>query len=742
MPPEVTWLGGAADKIEDNLIPGFTVELRKVFPRALLVTVYDCFGGYSQNHEEKLVVGVEVRERNAYHTHILKIGNRKKAACDYEGWRKCVLQHNFASRILVSLTKTDLPNGRVGIIYEDAYRFFGSPEEGHGPQTLEAVTFWAILDGKPTATSVERVIRQIYTDLYRWFYRTATHSRTATQRFYRARLRKGIDKWHEQPWRRELRRDLIWLLCSHDPADMSHYVTYLDPYDYVSWALKEDRLPQTLIGRSHGDLHGRNIFVGVQRGESEYPAVFDYGEMDSSNVIVWDFVKLESELKVRLLLPLYQDDACREALFTLGREAGTRAGATTELSGPSAEVDLRTLRLRQLAFAYHFENLLASLTSRLHQIADPETPGPPGGRNITGNRRLDRALCILLRIRQEAALHLGDSQPQRGQRRYWKDEYYFGLAVYGLCTAKFDYKTSEAAFALVSAGVATAQIEMARADIRAMVAARPDLSIIKRRRKHPYPSYRVPLAHAHRVWKGQRTRPQLDKAVQLMGFGVRHFAQAVPLMQEYALLLSEAGDQEQALKMLEPLEDLCKVFRDEETLSRIGRTCKDLGDHALETTPVPINELHGHPAWQWYNTAFEHYLDAFDSTHSYYPGINAATLAFMCGKRETVARLAEETLASCRKQDLSMLTREERFWILVTEGEALLLTANGKEAATFYRQALRNVAAGGHGMVQSSYNQVCRLRWALGESTDKVVEVFRKSGFRLRPGPLCNCGGK
>lgn len=130
MAPKVTWLGSASDKVDARLTHGFTTEIQRIFPSAIMVTVYDCFGGYSQNHEEKVVLGVEVRGKNTYHTHILKIGDRKKAARDYDGWRKCVLQHNFASRILVSLAKKDLPGGRVGIIYEDAYRFFGSPEEG------------------------------------------------------------------------------------------------------------------------------------------------------------------------------------------------------------------------------------------------------------------------------------------------------------------------------------------------------------------------------------------------------------------------------------------------------------------------------------------------------------------------------------------------------------------------------------------------------------------------------------
>jgi tetratricopeptide (TPR) repeat protein len=737
MAPKVAWLGRAEDKIERRLLPMLTTEIRRVFPQAQAVTVYDCFGGYSQNHDEKIVLGVEVRSSDSYHTHVLKLGSRQKAARDYEGWRKCVLQHNFASRILVSLVKKDLPRGRVAIVYEDAYRFFGSPEEGdQGPLNLEAAAFLAVLDNKPHPASVERVICQIYTDLYRWFYRTATASERQAKRFFLARLRRGFEKWRTERWRRDLRRDLIWLLCGRDPVGATHFLRYLDPYDYVGWALCHGSFPQTLVGRSHGDLHGRNVFVGVQRGEAEYPAVFDYGEMDDTNVIVWDFVKLETEIKVRLLLPLYQDAECRKTLLELGAREHPLT-SVAYLAGPSATRDVRTLRLEQLAFAFHFEDLLAKLTGRIHQLANPDLPEPPGGRVITGNANLDRAAGLLLRVRQEAALYLGDLQPQRGRRRNWRDEYYFALTAYGLCSAKFDYTTSESAFALVSAGVAAAQTEMARHDVCALAAAKPSPGP-RRATPHPYPSYLVPLAQAHRLWKASHRPADSRRALEIVERAARRYDYAVPLLQEYALLLAETHCAERAMRLLEPLEDLGRVFRDEETLCRIGRTCKDLGDRALEGSPVPLKDLAGHPAWQWYRTAFAHYSEAFERSNGYYPGINAATLALLCGQHEQSRHLAERTLAICGGTDLSLLRREDRFWILVTQGEALLLLRDSGKAADFYSHALRALSPGERGIAQSSYNQVCRLVWALGPVVAPVVRAFRAAGFRLRRGPLCN----
>jgi len=562
----------------------------------------------------------------------------------------------------------------VAVIYQDAYTLFGTDPFSQGPQSLETAVLWAVHDDKPDPVSVERVICQIYGDLARWFYRSARADAALTGRFYRKRLRKALTRWSAEPWRVELRRDLIWLEYGQDVAAAEKQVGYLDPCDYVNWALAWKRLPQTLVGRSHGDLHGRNILVGVQRGEVEFPAVFDYGDMDDKNVLVWDFVKLETELKVRLLLPLYKDQDVRQAMLTRCRTRWPRDASPLD-DRPSADVDARSLRVKRLAFSFEFESLLAELTNRIGLLADVGGLEPPGGRNITGEKKIDRALAILLRIRQEAALWLGDRQPERGPQSLWKDAYYFALGIYGLCSAKFSYKKFETEFALVSAGVAAANVDAAKKQIRDQMAKRKPARFTRRgpKARYPYPCYRVPLAHAHRLWRARRTQANVNLAVRFLDHVARRFGHSVPVLQEYALLLAEAGRHDAALELLQPIEALCQVFRDEETLSRVGRLCKDLGDQALEDNRVPVTELAGHPARQWY------------------------------------------------------------------------LLQKPRQAAAFYRQALSSPRPDQVGMVQSAYNQVCRLHWALqglGERNvaGAVVTVFQDCPFRLRPGPLGNCG--
>lgn len=732
MPATVTWLGKAQDKVSRELLAQFARELKAAFPAAGAVTVCDCFGGYSRNQNRKVVLGVETRSRRAYESHVVKLGDNAVVSADFDGWNRCILNHHFASRIFVSVKRQALPNGRAAIVYQDAFRFFGDMQEAEGSESLEHVAFQAIHNGRPDVVSVERVIRQLYTELFRCFYRSPRQDLRGASRFYRRRLRRAMDRWRADPGRRELRRDLVWLLCSHETPDAPRPPAYLDAYDYVGWALREGRLPPTLTGRSHGDLHGRNVLVGVQRGEAEYPAVFDYGEMSNRNVLVWDFVKLECELKVRFLLALYEDaEACR---CLLAMAIGDRAvpAAPIDPERPTASSDPRALRARRLAFAFRFEHVLASLTRRIHELADPGAMQPPGGRRITGNAHLDRALCLIMRIRQEAALCLGDGQPQRGGRGRWRDEYYFGLAAYGLSTAKFDYRETETGFACVSSGVAVAQIDDAVRVVCEQAAARASaLPQVGSRRGHPYPSYRVPLAHARRLWKGRRSPAALARAIAILDAARRHYDYAVPVHQEYVLLLAETGRYRDALQLLEPMEDICAVFHDVETLSRIGRICKSLGDRALELDPVPVDRLVGHPAHQWYETALMRYRDAFALSDDRYPGINAATLCAILGRRADARRLARRVLRGSERADLGSMDAEGAYWLLATRGEACLLQARWDEAARAYGEALALLPADQGGLAQSVYSQLSRLRWALGAPVERVLSLFHASPFRL-----------
>jgi len=69
MNARVEWMAKASDKVREGLRPQFARELKATFRDARTVTVYDCFLGYSAGQASKVVLGVEVRSKDAYRTH-------------------------------------------------------------------------------------------------------------------------------------------------------------------------------------------------------------------------------------------------------------------------------------------------------------------------------------------------------------------------------------------------------------------------------------------------------------------------------------------------------------------------------------------------------------------------------------------------------------------------------------------------------------------------------------------------
>jgi hypothetical protein len=759
----VEFAGAVLSCLTEELLALVREELPRAFgerrPKAVIVS--RCFGGYAGTSRDRIVLGVEVRWPEEFRTSIVKLGTRKKAGKDVRGWQACTAGRDVASRIFVPVQECPLGGDRVAVLYRDAYTLFGPDRERSRPESLETVVSWAVTDDKPDPRSVERAIAHIYTDLARWFYPGAAHDGEGALAFYRARLQRALGRWvspeaglglepalalHADLQRRalggdepeaeprqserarrrqEMRRDAVWLLCGRDEPDGTGHAAYLDPYEYVAWALSRGILPPTLVGRSHGDLHGRNALVGVLRGEAEFPAVFDYGEMSADNVLAWDFVKLETELKVRLLPELYRDEPAREALLA-GRSwrARERTAAVDVASDAAGRAD-------RLDFAYQFEALLAEQTAQVQGRADAELLQPPGGRrSVVGDRKLDRLLALLLRVRQEAALWLGY---ERGQPYEWREEYYFALAVYGLATAKWDYEPRQTECALVSAGVAAAQLQQARETILAQVAD-------GKKDEEAYPSYRVPLAIAHGWWKAGR----IQEALALLERVRPLYEQAVPLQQEYALLVAEERDHREAQRLLDPWRALCRLFGDHETLCRLGASYKRNGDLRWQSARTPFARLAGSPTEWMYRQALLVYAEAFELTRHYYPGVNAATLALLVREGGRAAEYAGAVLEVCQARR-DQLPEDGRFWLFASAGEAALVLGRTDDAVVFYETALEQLEGPSRAqLAQTAYDQVCRLWYVLGRAPlGPVIDVFGRSPLwpGLGEGPLGDCDG-
>jgi hypothetical protein len=149
----------------------------------------------------------------------------------------------------------------------------------------------------------------------------------------------------------------------------------IDPVDYVRSVRECPQFcPMMLWGCSHGDLHGRNVLVSVMDDVVSLPAVYDFANTGLDNLVGWGFVKLETELKVRIL-PLL-------------------------LNGPEAKFLFQVLQ---------FECYLAAAANALHDQKDL----PKDEFESTG---LNDLAAILLAIRRQARRHLGI---QRQRNRRW-----------------------------------------------------------------------------------------------------------------------------------------------------------------------------------------------------------------------------------------------------------------------------------------------------------------------------------
>jgi tetratricopeptide (TPR) repeat protein len=446
------------------------------------------------------------------------------------------------------------------------------------------------------------------------------------------------------------------------------------------------------------------------------------------NAVVWDFVSLETELKVQLLSVLYEDSAARQAL-----RPGRDPTGSNYLDPDRCSIDLggRVLPAGQLAFAFWFEQRLAELTEAIGWGRQRTSEELARG-TMRQDTKLDRTLRILLQIRQEAAMWLGRQRSHSSSPQSWKDEYYFALAAYSLHAAAA-YDELQAAFALVCAGVAVARMNLARTLIREAIATQCEAP-------GPYPAYQVPLCCGYDLWKtgDDDARREALRIFETHYDNCRH---AVPFLREYALLLAAVGEHQRARDLVEPLRLLAREFGDYEILCRIARTYRDEGNKQWDENTVAVDRIREHPTCQWYETALELYEEAFDISEHYYPGVCTAQLAASLGALQQAREVADLVLRICDRFSLDHLAVSQQFWVLDSRAIALLITGDTPQAVRLYRDALKLVPSEKAGPVQISYDGICRLYWALGEDVVRAVaDVFWQSQFSLKPGPMGDCG--
>ena len=422
-----------------------------------------------------------------------------------------------------------------------------------------------------------------------------------------------------------------------------------------------------------GDLHGRNILVGIVRDQAMWPTIFDYEDMSPGNLIGWDFVKLETELKIRAYTGLFGGTAAAKFIQQVQR----------------------------------FEIEMSLTTEDCHR----NRSWPEVGETTMPEERLR---AILLSIRRMAAQQLGASH---GRPNDWLEEYYFLMACYGVLTGRFEnLQPRERIGALVSAGVATARLSWPRSieysgevsarsfnfhsSVEQMVMSLATLDV-DQILKTAFPSYHRPLELARSL---TRSGNEVDrrKAVELF-IGLRQrYPHVLTIGQEQILALEECCEPDRAEQLLHTLEKLF-LNLDEEFLCRWGRLFKDRGD---EYTSLPWSKPGGRVsdlvlAEAFYRKSLAKYDHAYRIRFGHYPGINKAALLLILGSLTATTPDLRQRPEVQESEDLasSLLATRLRWpsdqpddptvWHPATAGEAHLLPQEWAEAANQYREALQ-----------------------------------------------------
>jgi class 3 adenylate cyclase len=158
--------------------------------------------------------------------------------------------------------------------------------------------------------------------------------------------------------------------------------------------------------------------------------------------------------------------------------------------------------------------------------------------------------------------------------------------------------------------------------------------------------------------------------------GLKSFPADTRLRQLYALTLARSGASGQANLLLQQLYD--QGHTDEETISLLARTHKDLAERATEP-----QQQQDH-----LRRAQELYAQAHELHGGYYGGINAATLALLLGDHANAKKLALDVREAC-KQELEKLAhgKGDAYWPTASLGEAALLLGEWSEAEEWYCRA-------------------------------------------------------
>ena len=406
-------------------------------------------------------------------TYIVKIGPEEKIRPELDNWKLCRPLGVRHDPVFLPVQEGCELEGMMSIVYGDAHQLIGVRHIA----TLEDAVLRSVRFGVPSVQSVAVVLMELLERLGHMMYGRSFVDDPAQHtdyRFFIPHLDESLARWEQEARLTMVRRaanmakvGAEWFI---DPVDylgcyLKKYVTWADAQhagiapqarpcpgafcwsrdgavanaNEVTAPGPAQLIPRMLRGASHGDLHGRNVLVGIVRERALWPALFDYEDMSFCNLVAWDFAKLETELKTRAYVEIFA--GAREPTAAEHDESPDDAAAEKYENQAFLEAVQRSeLRLNEM-------------TERYYRLGH----WPPVTRKANA---LDRLHSILLELRRMTQVHLGID---RGRPNEWLEEYYFVLACYGVSTSRFPNLTlRQWLAAYLSAGVAVARLAWPR----------------------------------------------------------------------------------------------------------------------------------------------------------------------------------------------------------------------------------------------------------------------------------------
>jgi tetratricopeptide (TPR) repeat protein len=625
---------------------------------------------------------------------VVKAQEEGRLRRELDGWERCrphVLRHDLV--LLAPQPHRDDQGRLSAVVYGDAQQFLGVDR----PVTLEEAFLSAVCYGGPSVASVANALAELFHRVGHLFYGQSFQAPpTYPLALNPARVPvEAFPRWEEGP-AREARQ------LANTALPLGSAASFHDPVDALDFLMAGARagrpgdcFPALLRGAAHGDLHGQNVLVAVVDDEARWPALFDFGQMALDNLVGWDFVSLETELKVRAY----------EQIVKVRRGPGGADPGYADLDYARAVKD--------------HEVGLAEATERCQ--AEGRWPEAGGAERAPA----DRLRALLLTVRRLAAVHLGR---RRGRPEHWLDEYYFLLSCYGVCTGRGEGRSArERLGAFLSAGVASARY-LARRPAAAGPAAPPDGDPVAEALGGRSPDFREPLRRAH-GWVRERLPEPLRQARRLLEGLKERYPHALQVRYELALALSELGEREGALAELVAAGAAFATL-DEDTESLWARLYKEKGDLALARGDVA-------EAMAQYRRAEEKYWRAYTRRLDRFPGINVGTLrllraslarqtgqAALAGELRQASREVAQALLAGRKGWVPRLS-DDNIWMAATEAEALVLLGDWAEAERRYREA------------RAQPNHQAFHSMSMGKQVSRLVEAYRLLG-EAPQGPLAD----